>query len=149
MDPRVSNGGSTRSPAPFQIAGVTRRCPWKYDPDIVQRLIISAALATACSAGDMVSTGNPVITILSVAENPQNALSAAVTLHATNADSVRVMIRSQYGDLDSTPHHELEGAPLTIMVLGLRPRTSYSLTAEAADGEATAMRSLALAGWES
>lgn len=98
-------------------------------------LTVSLTLMAACTAGDLVSTATPEVAILSVVENLHNTLSAVVTLQATNADSARLLIRSEHGEVDSTPHHLLNAAPLTITALGLRPRTTYALTAEvAADG---------------
>lgn len=68
----------------------------------------------------------PVIDAAVVAANPQNVLSAVVTVTARNADSVAVQLHPTVDD-SITPAMPLVGDAASIPVLGLRPEQRYVL----------------------
>jgi hypothetical protein len=105
-------------------------------------LIAAAALAVACSDSSTGPTSPPVdtspsVTSAAVTANPNNALSAIVRASIVRADSVRV----RYWAGDETAELTTYGASSTadsLLLLGLRPETSYRLLVEAKGTDSTA-----------
>lgn len=67
---------------------------------------------------------------MATAANPENALSAVVRFGAANADSARVVYRSD-SDSAATPYSALPGGVGRIVTLGLRPNAHYRSLVEA------------------
>jgi hypothetical protein len=57
--------------------------------------------------------------------NPQNVLSTGIVFRAPQADSARAVYWDQDRLIDSTPFTRVDGESDTIVVLGLRPSTTY------------------------
>jgi len=96
----------------------------------------AAVLVGACSndAAGPPPPAAPKISAISVAGNPDNALSAIVSVHVGNADSVGVQFH--VGDVPSgsdsvTPPVKVAGDSAIIPVLGLVPTSDYTLRAVA------------------
>lgn len=90
--------------------------------------LVGVALLAGCLDGP-VGVGRPpapVIDAAVVAANPQNVLSAVVTVEARNADSVAVLLHPTADD-SITPATPLVGDAASIPVLGLRPEEGYVL----------------------
>ena len=101
------------------------------------RLIAAAALGgvLGCVADRAAGPPNdhapPSILAVQVAPNPLNALSLTVTVRAVHADSVRAWV---VGDsIEAPPVAPVRGDSARLVVLGLRPTTSYTLRVEAAN----------------
>jgi hypothetical protein len=95
-------------------------------------------LAIMSCTDDVPPTGAlqlPVISRISVKENPENTLSLLVSVAASNADSARVRYWTGSDALEATPFHAVRGAADTKMaVIGLRASKTYSLVVEAIGG---------------
>jgi arylsulfotransferase ASST len=72
----------------------------------------------------------PIVDAQVVAANPGNVLSAVVTMHVRNGDSVAVRVHST-SDVSETPAVVPVGEAASIPVLGLRPEQQYVLRAVA------------------
>jgi hypothetical protein len=84
----------------------------------------------------------PVVLVAIGRENPENVLSARVVFSVIDADSVRVRVQSEDGQIQSTKFRPAKAGTDTIIVLGLRPNRVYQYEVEAVrDG--TARRSVA------
>jgi hypothetical protein len=68
---------------------------------------------------------------------PENVLSAPVVFQAQGADSVRIAYAATGGPRQETPLLPATDAPDTIVLLGLRPSTTYSYRVEAVTGGET------------
>ncbi|HVT39286.1 MAG TPA: arylsulfotransferase family protein [Gemmatimonadaceae bacterium] len=102
-------------------------------------VLVLAALAGACAGGDGVAPKLrvPVISPPSVAANAYNTLSTVVSFSVTDADSARVVYWSAEEAARTTPYQRIQNSAGQILVLGLRPATSYTVAVEAA-GSTTA-----------
>lgn len=99
--------------------------------------MISLAGCLDAPAG-IASPPAPVIDVASAVTNPQNVLSAIVTVRVRNADSVFVRLDPAADD-SVTPSVALADGAATIPVLGLRPEQRYVLRPVAhGPGEAVA-----------
>ena len=107
--------------------------------------ILGAAVVVAACSNDAAGPPPPAapkISAISVAGNPDNALSAIVTVHVDNADSVGV--RFHLGDVPSgsdsvAPAVKVVGDSAIIPVLGLLPTSAYTLSAVAYGPEGNAI----------
>lgn len=104
----------------------------------------AVVLVGACSndAAGPLPPAAPKISAISVAGNPDNALSAIVSVRVANADSVGV--RFHLGDVPSgsdsvTPAVKVLGDSAIIPVLGLAPTSDYTLRAVAYGAGGTAI----------
>ncbi len=103
-------------------------------------ILCAGALALAtCSDNDVVepTPRQPHLAAAAVAANPDNVLSAMVTVRLGDADSVAVRFAPVGGPLEeSTPAFTPAGDSLEIPVLGLLPETEYALQVAAWGGSA-------------
>jgi len=96
-------------------------------------MLLATSLFTAChdGASGVTAPARPDITSTSVAPNPSNALSAVVTVHVRDADSVavRFWLSGNGSPADSlTPSVPVAGDSALIPVLGLMPARAYTLS---------------------
>ncbi|HVT39093.1 MAG TPA: arylsulfotransferase family protein [Gemmatimonadaceae bacterium] len=107
-------------------------------------VLVLAALAGACSGGESIAPNVrlPVLSQLSAATNPYNALSMVVSFSATNTDSARVVYWSAGEAARTTPYQRIRESAGQIAVLGLRPATPYTLAIEAVGS--TTVRSMTI-----
>src|SRR6266699_94063 len=98
--------------------------------------LASAILCTGCVSEHPASPVTaPRVTLPLVLPNPNNALSAAVTFEAQNADSVRVLYWIPGAARFATPFYPVTAGPERSTTLGLRPNTAYYHLVEARAGE--------------
>ena len=91
------------------------------------KIVGALALAGCLDApAGVVPPPAPVIEAAAAATNPQNVLSAIVTVRVRNADSVAVRVHPTADD-SVTPRVALSDGAATIAVLGLRPEQPYVL----------------------
>jgi hypothetical protein len=64
--------------------------------------------------------------------NPANALSAFIELTTSKGDSARIAFSENGGPVERTPFQAIRPGMDTVVALGLRPGTAYTLTAEVA-----------------
>jgi arylsulfotransferase ASST len=76
----------------------------------------------------------PAVTQVRVDANQYNALSTVVTFVCERCDSVRVRYESGDGITGATPFVQAGASAGRIVVLGLRPRSSYAFAVEAQGG---------------
>jgi hypothetical protein len=88
------------------------------------------ACASDGSAGP--SEPPPEIVAAAALTNPTNALSAFIEMATSNADSARIAFAEGDGPVERTPFQSIRQGVDTVIALGLRPATSYTLTAEVA-----------------
>src|SRR6185436_10699498 len=82
--------------------------------------------------GESSTAGMPLISDLSITQNPNNALSLVVSASVREADSVRVTYWPVNGGASAaTPFYAASTAVAGVTVLGLRPATAYALALEA------------------
>lgn len=101
---------------------------------LLRRHMRNALLVVAAGGCADASAPAPAPEIVSavVESNPENVISAAVTIVAQNADSVRVHYRLEGGEAaDSVTPAEATGESNTIPVVGLLPERRYSMRAVA------------------
>ncbi|HEY2896402.1 MAG TPA: aryl-sulfate sulfotransferase, partial [Gemmatimonadaceae bacterium] len=96
-----------------------------------------AVLLGACSDdnGTNAPATLPRVSNLAAASNPNNVLSAIVTLDPTNVDSARVVYWTGSEAQQFTPYVSDSGTRRQV-VLGLRPGTQYNFAVEAANSRA-------------
>jgi hypothetical protein len=94
-----------------------------------------AGLLAACGDdnGTNAPASLPQLSNLVVAGNPNNVLSAIATLEATGVDSTRVAYWTGSDARQFTPYATDSGTT-RLVVLGLRPGTTYNFAVEAANG---------------
>ncbi len=96
----------------------------------------SVVAFAACSDSGSPPTGattNPIVpSLISAVAGvpPENVLAVKVAFDATGADSVHVTYQTG-ATVDATPFHTAVAGTDTIVVLGLRPSTSYQVIVEA------------------
>jgi len=96
-----------------------------------------AAIAQLLACGDDPSgpagSANGLVGEFALAPNENNVLSAIATYQANGADSTRVVYSWGEGELRATPYAQTD-AGSRIVVLGLRPSTTYQMQVEAWSG---------------
>ena len=100
-----------RSPSPWLIAGL---------------------FLCGCDAEDNSGPSDlpPTVTAAAAVPNPENAISALIELNTAAGDSARIAFAEGGGPVVRTPYQAIRPGVDTIVALGLRPATSYTLTAE-------------------
>ena len=98
---------------------------------------VTASLACSRDNGVSLERGTPIITSVTPAANPWNAVSIVVTFRASEADSARVVYESANDAPGATPFLAIRGGESRITVLGLRASTTYSLSVQAIGARAT------------
>src|SRR5215467_330963 len=89
--------------------------------------VLISSLALSCGKG---GSGQSLLGLNSVGvrANPNNAISAIVEVQLSNAASVRVEYSAEDGsDTGTTPSFEVKGSSMELPVLGLMPKTDYTL----------------------
>jgi hypothetical protein len=72
----------------------------------------------------------PTVIAAAAMQNPENAISAFIELATAAGDSARIEFAESGGAVERTPFQAIRPGVDTIVALGLRPGTSYTLTAE-------------------
>ena len=123
------------------MATVTRRPP-------AGRIVVACVAATACHGEPLgIRPARPTVDAASVAPNPNNALSALVTVRVRGADSVAVRIRfaDSVAAESVTPAVPVTADTVVVPVFGLLAAHRYDLRALArGTGGTTAGRAMAL-----
>ena len=91
----------------------------------------AACLVSFWGCSDAGEPNRPAVANASATVNPYNALSAIITLDASNVDSARVLYSRAGGPTQSTPFYRVGNSPVRLAVLGLLPLTSYDWSVEA------------------
>ena len=96
---------------------------------------VLAALAS-CDGDSSVVPSQPTIGSVAAVANPHNALSARVVIVSEDVDSARVLFRGPDGVEHQTPFSTVHATD-TLVVLGLKAETDYTLVADARGGAAS------------
>jgi hypothetical protein len=95
-------------------------------------LAMLAFIACSDYAAPTVARQPPVVSRVTIAENPNNTLSLIVSATVRNADSVRVRYLTTAGEAGATPFTAVRATTDTkLAVLGLRASSAYSMIVEA------------------